>query len=183
MTVGTEAPLQRVRMSWDDYLRLPEHPRAEWVDGEVVLRVAPPVFAHGLAQAGLIGLLAPLLPDHHVVPAVFLVLPGNRVRLPDLMVVAERPPDGWVRSAPVLVVEVLSASTRPEDTIRKPTEYARGGVGQYWVVDPDQRAIDVWRNVDGGWEFLARVDDDHPEASVEVAGVTVPINLGDVLRD
>ena len=179
----SEEPLRRVRMSWEEYLELPERPRAEWVDGEAVLLMAPPVFDHGVVQMQLGVLLTPLFPDCYVVPEVHLVLPGNRVRLPDLMLVADRPADGWVRSAPLLVVEVLSPSTRSEDTIRKSVEYAEGGIGQYWVVDPDLRTADLWRTVDGGWELLAHVDDAHPAASVELAGVTVPIDLHQVLRD
>lgn len=182
MSVRREEPLRRVRMSWEEFLVLPEWPRAEWVDGEVVMRVAPPVFDHGVAQAQLTALLVPLFPHAYVVPEVFLVLPRNRVRLPDLMLVAERPADGWVRVPAILVVEVLSPSTRSEDTIRKSMEYAEGGAQQYWVVDPDLRAIDLWGNVDGEWELLARVDDDHPVAEVELAGVTVPIDLHQILR-
>jgi Uma2 family endonuclease len=182
VSVRREEPLRRVRMSWEEYLALPEWPRAEWVDGEVVLLMAPPVFDHGIVQTQLGVLLTPLFPDCYVVPEVYLVLPRNRVRLPDLMLVAERPPDGWVRSAPMLVVEVLSPSTRSEDTIRKSMEYAEGGAGQYWVVDPELRAIDLWRNAEGEWDLLARVDDDHPTAEVELAGVTVPLDLREVLR-
>lgn len=182
MSVKREEPLRRVRMSWDEYVALPDWPRAEWVDGEVVLLMAPPVFDHGAAQAQLAALLVPLLPDCHLAAEAYLVLPRNRVRLPDLMLVGERPADGWVRTAPLLVVEVLSPSTRSEDTIRKSMEYAEGGVGQYWVVDPELRAIDVWRNVDGEWDLLARVDDDHPTTEVQLAGATVPLELGQILR-
>lgn len=183
MSIRREEPLRRVRMSWEEFLALPEHPRAEWVDGEVVLLMAPPLFDHGLAQTQLTVLLASLFPDCYVVPEVYLELPRNRVRLPDLMLVAERPADGWVRSAPILVVEVLSPSTRSEDTIRKSMEYAQGGAEQYWVVDPDLRAVDLWRNVDGRWVLLARVDDDHPSVEVDLAGVSVPIDLAQILRD
>lgn len=183
MPIRYEEPLRRVRMSWEEFLRLPEWPRAEWVDGEVVMLMAPPVFDHGTAQTELIRLLAPLFPDDYLVPEVFLVLPRNRVRLPDLMLVAERPADGWVRTSPKLVVEVLSPSTRSEDTIRKSMEYAEGGVGQYWVVDPDLRAMDMWRNVEGEWELLARLDEEHPAAEVELAGVSVPLDLRSILRD
>jgi Uma2 family endonuclease len=181
--VRYEEPLRRVRMSWEEFLRLPEWPRAEWVDGEVVMLTAPPVFDHGTAQTELIRLLGPLFPGDYLVPEVFLVLPRNRVRLPDLMLVAERPADGWVRTAPKLVVEVLSPSTRSEDTIRKSMDYAAGGAGQYWVVDPDLRAMDMWRNVEGEWELLARLDEEHPTAEVELAGVSVPLDLRSILRD
>jgi Uma2 family endonuclease len=170
-------------MSWEEYLELPEWPRAEWVDGEVVFLMAPPVFDHGSAQMQLGAQLIRLFPAHYVVSEVFLVLPRNRVRLPDLMLVESRPSDGWVRDSPLLVVEVLSPSTRGEDTVRKSMDYAAGGVSQYWIVDPDLRAIDVWRLDDGDWDLVVRLDDDHPTAEVELAGVVVPLDLHQVLRD
>ena len=181
MSAPVEEPLRRVRMSWEDYLALPERPRAEWVDGEVVINVAPVRFDHGDAVGSLIGLLKSVFPDHYVVTEVGLWLPRNRLRAPDLMLVSERPDDAWVRDAAILVVEVLSPSTRSEDTIRKSMEYAAGGVGQYWVVEPDLRALDVWRLVDGEWELEARVDDAHPLAEVGLAGGVVPLDLRQVL--
>ena len=51
------------------------------------------------------------------------------------------------------------------------------------MVDPDLRAIDVRRTVDGEWEPVVRLDDAHPTAEVELADVTVPIDLRQVLRD
>lgn len=182
MPVPVEEPLRRVRMSWEEFLRLPERPRAEWVDGEAVINVAPVLFGHGDAVGRLFLLLGPLFPDHYLVTEVGLWLPHNRLRAPDLMMVTEPPDDGWVRAAPLLVVEVLSRSTRSEDTIRKSIDYARGGVGQYWVVDPELRAIDAWRLVDGEWELIVRVDDEHPSAAVELAGVTVPLDIEQILR-
>ncbi len=183
MSAPVEEPLRRVRMSWDEYLELPGRPRAEWVNGEVVIDVAPVRFDHGDAVGSLIGLLKPVFPDQYLVTEVGLWLPHNRLRAPDLMLVSERPDEDWVRDAPVLVIEVLSPSTRSEDTIRKSMEYAAGGVGQYWVVDPDHRAIDVWQLVDGEWELAARVDEKCPTAEVELAGVVVPLDLRQVLRD
>ena len=182
MPIPVEEPLRRVRMSWEEFLELPEHPRAEWVDGEAVLRMTPPVWGHGTAQSRLGAVLINTFPDGHLATEAFLVLPRNRVRLPDLMMVEEPPADGWVRTPPLLVVEVLSPSTRSEDTIRKSADYARGGVGQYWIVDPDLRTIDAWKLVEGEWEQLAHLDDTHPTAEVELAGVRVPLDIDSVLR-
>ena len=184
MPIPVEEPLRRVRMSWEEFLELPERPRAEWVDGEVVINVSPVRFSHGDAVGNLFGILKPLFPDHSVVTEVGLWLPHNRLRAPDLMLLRERPQevDGWIRDAPLLVVEVLSRSTRAEDTIRKSIDYARGGAGQYWVVDPELRAVDVWLLVEGEWELLARLDDRHPTAEVELAGVRVPLDIASVLR-
>jgi Uma2 family endonuclease len=177
-----EEPLLRVPMSWQQYLELPERPKAEWVDGVAVILNAPPRFDHGSAAAQLILLLGPLFPSHYVVTEVFLRLPRNRVRLPDVMLTGSRPDDGWVSEPPPMVSEVLSGSTRSEDMVRKSVEYAEAGIGQYWLVDPELRTIEVMGNVGGVWEVLARVDDDHPDAEVELEGVPVPIDLGQLLR-
>jgi len=170
-------------MSWEEYLALPEQPKAEWVDGEAVIAMTPVSREHGRVVPRLAALLIALYPAHDVLTEVGLQLPRNRLRAPDLMLTTRPGAAGpFVTESPLLCVEVLSPSTRSEDTIRKSMEYAEGGVGQYWVVDPELRAIDVWRNVDGGWELLARVDDAHPTAEVELAGVTVPIDLRQLLR-
>lgn len=176
-----EHGLRRLHMSWEDYLRLPEKPKAEWVDGEVV--VSPPVsFDHGDAVGGLVVALRTFLPGLRVVTEVGVWLPRNRLRAPDLMAVAQKPEGRWVTDPPVLVVEVLSPSTRSEDTMRKSREYLSAGISQYWIVDPEARAIDVFEAVDGEWERLLRLDDASPTGEVVVGGHgTVPVDLHDIV--
>jgi len=173
--------LQRLRMSWEEYLSLPERPKAEWVDGEVV--VSPPVSPdHGLGAVRLAVALTEALPGLFVMTEVGLRLPRNRLRAPDLMVTTTRPGGPSVTESPVLVVEVLSPSTRGEDTVRKSGEYAEGGVGQYWVVDPDHRSVDVYVHASGGWDLLLHLDETHPVGEVAVGdhGV-VPLDLATLL--
>ncbi|WP_148612040.1 Uma2 family endonuclease [Nocardioides rubriscoriae] len=179
MSVAEEG-LQLLRMSWDDYLLLPEKPKAEWVDGEVV--VSPPVsYEHGDAVISLAVALRTTLTGLRVVTEVGVWLPRNRLRAPDLMVVQRRPEGRWVTDPPVLVVEVLSPSTRSEDTMRKSGDYLSAGISQYWVVDPDARAIDVFEAVDGAWERVLRLDDAAPSGDVVVGGHgTVPLSLDEV---
>ena len=81
-----------------------------------------------------------------------------------------------------MVAEVLSRATRSEDMVRKSMEYAEGGVGQYWIIDPELRSIEVMGNSDGVWEVLARLDDDLPTGSVELAGVSIDLDLHQILR-
>jgi Uma2 family endonuclease len=175
--------LLRVPMSWEEYLALPERPRVEWVDGTAVFMNAPPLFEHGDAAMQLARIMLPLMPDLYLVPEVYLRLPRNRVRLPDLMLTDHRPPDGWVSDPPLMVTEVLSRATRSEDQIRKSMEYAEAGIGQYWIIDPELRMMDVYVLVDGVWETLAHLDDEQPVADVELAGVTVPLDLRIILRN
>ncbi|HEX6367782.1 MAG TPA: Uma2 family endonuclease [Longimicrobium sp.] len=53
--------------------------------------------------------------------------------------------DRGVESAPDLVVEVLSKSTRARDRTVKRERYAHYGVPEYWLVDLDRRQVEVYR--------------------------------------
>ncbi len=68
--------------------------------------------------------------------------------------------------------------------MRKSVEYADGGVGQYWVVDPQARVVEVLANAERAWETLFRLDDatttgevpvgDHGSVSIDLAEI-IPI--------
>ena len=66
--------------------------------------------------------------------------------LPDLMVrlALSTPPDTWAEMPiPVLVIEVLSPTTRRRDHEYKRAFYLRNGVAEYWIVDGEERTIRV----------------------------------------
>jgi Uma2 family endonuclease len=49
------------------------------------------------------------------------------------------------KGVPPLAIEILSPSTEREDRFEKRKEYARLGIGEYWIVDFPKRRIDVYR--------------------------------------
>lgn len=70
----------------------------------------------------------------------------NDIVQPDLIVIehsrlAIYREEGTVAGPPDIVVEILSPSTQSVDLIRKMALYARSGVPEYWVADPDRRAF------------------------------------------
>jgi Uma2 family endonuclease len=50
-----------------------------------------------------------------------------------------------VRGAPEIVVEIASPGTRKRDETIKRHLYERGGVSEYWVVDPDVEVVRVYQ--------------------------------------
>ncbi len=177
-----DSELLRFRMSWEEYLTLPDDLGAEWVDGEVVVGPRPAI-AHAYSAAQVIRLLTTHLPGLIVAGEGGLRLPRNRLRGPDVMVIEGWPEEQWVTEPPVLVVEVLSGATRAEDTIRKSAEYLEGGVGQYWLLDPERRALDVFTHTEDGWELLIHLDDSHPVSEVVVGEHgTVPVELRELVH-
>ncbi len=77
-------------------------------------------------------------------PAAVQILP-DVVREPDIFVVRpedrERVKGVPVQVRPILVVEVVSPSTRSLDLVEKAHDYALAGIPEYWAVDREHRAF------------------------------------------
>jgi Uma2 family endonuclease len=131
-------------LTYDDLQAFPDdNLRRELIDGELIVTAAPAtrhqrvvaklvhrLFAYCELQGGEV-LPAPLdvyFSDTNVVePDVIFVREENRIRFEKK----------FFRSAPDLVVEVSSPSTRRLELVRKRELYQRFGVPGYWVVDLD----------------------------------------------
>jgi Uma2 family endonuclease len=65
---------------------------------------------------------------------------------PDIVVVCDpsKLDDRGCNGAPDLVVEILSPSTVKYDLLYKFNKYLEAGVREYWIVDPDEKTLDVY---------------------------------------
>jgi Uma2 family endonuclease len=132
----------------EEYLRLPNEPRCELLWGHLVVTPAPAP-RHQLVSIALTLRLSgfALEKGHMLLTApADVALFEHTVLQPDLLLVdRERRAivDRWVGGAPDLVVEVLSPSTGRRDRVTKLALYARAGVPEYWIVDPETRTIDI----------------------------------------
>lgn len=124
------------------------------IEGELVVSPSPGV-AHQVVSMELSLILVSAAPaDLRVLAAPLDLLAGERsVLQPDLMVVPRELRSGaFVPTPPVLAVEILSPSSRRTDLVRKPEVLARFGVEHYWVVDPVNPAVRIFRLADGTYE-------------------------------
>src|SRR4029077_11965372 len=63
-----------------------------------------------------------------------------------------------LQGAPDLVVEILSPSTRPRDERLKRDLYERVGVDEFWLVDPDEDAVTIYRRGAEGFGLPDRIE-------------------------
>ena len=82
-----------------------------------------------------------------------VLLSDTSVVQPDLIVVLDEQAglvtDAHIAGAPALLVEILSDPRL--DRVRKRDLYARFGVPEYWIVDPDADRIEVYRHDGTGY--------------------------------
>lgn len=136
----------------DDLAKLPEDGlRYELVDGELLVS-ASPVRLHQRVSMNLSLLLSTAAPPGCEVLAGPFDWRVNRfnVFVPDLMVMRiEDVSDKRLEGVPLLAVEILSPSTRQRDLHLKRRAYESASLDWYWVVDPDEPSLTVFRLEDG----------------------------------
>ena len=73
---------------------------------------------------------------------------------PDLMVVCDRDKldDRGIRGAPDLVVEITSKNTKLYDRKIKMSLYESAGVREYWLIDPDNKTLEIYTLQDGSYQ-------------------------------
>ena len=146
---------RRPRKTVEDYMALPDDVRAELIDGDLYVTPAPTSRHQGIV-ANLLLILGPFMRESGLgrvyVSPLDVHLPSRDVVQPDLILVrtANRSiVQDWIRGVPDLVIEVTSPSHPERDRIVKRNLYARNGVPAYWLVEPEERGIEVLRLRDG----------------------------------
>lgn len=139
------------RVSYADLQRMPEDGnRYELYDGELYVVPSPPPI-HQIISRRIFVALADFTRVHggEVFFAPFdIVLSEYNVVQPDLIYFGPETarrirPREHVHFPPDVAIEVLSPSTARNDRGRKRDLMARYRVPEYWIVDPDERLIDV----------------------------------------
>ena len=128
--------------------------RYEIIEGELFVSCSPGL-THQIVSDNLITLLRNFLKLNRIGTAVStpgLILSENSGVIPDLVYFSnesrERVRSGErLRSAPDIVIEILSkgAENTRRDRIVKRHLYTKHGVPEYWIIDCQNRAIEIYR--------------------------------------
>ncbi len=162
-------------LTYEDYCALPEDgKRYQLIEGDVDVTPAPTTTHQRVSQN-----LESVLRDHvrrnrlgvlfHAPIDVLLAL--DTVVQPDIVFVSRERrslvTERGVEGPPDLVVEVLSPRTRRLDRTTKMRLYARSGVREYWLVDPEAQSLEILR-LSGGTYVLAQAASGMENASSEL---------------
>ena len=96
---------------------------------------------------------------------------GNRVRVPDLVVLTAAPQPEVLTEPPLLVIEILSPEDTYSDTQERAEDFRAMGVKTVWIVDPKTRTGRMCRGTD--WIEASRL---------EVKGTPLFVDLPEIFR-
>jgi Uma2 family endonuclease len=144
---------ENVRYTYADYLEWEGPERCQLINGEVFMMASPSV----VHQALVAGLLVQF--DHWLQGKPCRVFPApldvrlfpeednsdDTVVQPDLLVVCDKDKlgKGSVNGPPDLVIEIMSPSNSRRELFLKFQYYLEAGVREYWVIDPEEKKVQV----------------------------------------
>jgi len=140
-------------VTFEDYLEHYAYDYCEWVDGTVIQ-----LFPAGKSHNALIAYLAFLFQIYFewkpIGEVIILLFPMklrviNRGRMPDLIVCINDNPHPstatFIDGPADICVEVISPESVGRDRGKKFDEYERGGVPEYWLIDPLRKEARFYR--------------------------------------
>ena len=140
-----------LRLTYEDYCRIPFGERYELVEGELRRMTPSPTVFHQKISGRIEKALREWVDEHNLGEVydspIDVVLSEHNVVQPDILYISRERlgiiKEACIRGAPDLVVEILSPSTVEWDRVIKRRIYSRYGVREFWIVDPEGRSIEV----------------------------------------
>lgn len=142
----------------EDYFALPDSNRyVELSEGRLIMPPHP-TLSHQTALQNIFLKLQAFVEERQMGVVRFAPLPvrlwPGKIREPDIFFIAQEHADRLGERAcgvPDLAIEVISPATRRVDRVEKFVEYARAGVREYWLVDPEARSVEVYVHEEGAY--------------------------------
>lgn len=150
----------KIKFTYRDYKGLPESEtkRYELLEGELIMVPSPSTY-HQRISGNLEFLLRDFIEKNKLGEVLYAPLDvhlGEDVVQPDILFISKERSkiitEEEIHGAPDLVIEIFSPATAERDRTYKETLYARHGVREYWLVDPEEKTIEVMTLGKAGFE-------------------------------
>jgi len=174
-----------VRFTYQDYVNLPEseEKRYELIDGELYM-VPSPSTIHQFISKNIYSLLEEFVTANQLGTVLYspldVVLSNEDVLQPDLLFMSTNRAsiitDQNIQGAPDLVVEILSPGTASRDRTLKRVRYAKFGVREYWIVDPQSRTLEVLKASQTGFDSVRVYPEGTSATSPLLEGIQVDVS-------
>lgn len=172
-----------------DLLAIPEEQRFHEIIGGELVRKAMPTFEHGDAQSALVSRLkgpfqrrpgGDLPGGWWICTEVEIELAPQHVYRPDVVGwrrdrAQDRPSGTPILLRPDWICEVLSPSNPGSDRVRKLNHYHQFKVPHYWIVDPMEESLSVFRWMAEGYLLVRAAGRDERVHAEPFEAVELPV--------
>lgn len=172
-----------VHLTYEDYCALPDDGRRyQLIEGDLDVTPAPST-THQRVSQNLETILVRHVREQRLGillhAPVDVLLAKDTVVQPDIVFVARERRDivteRAIEGPPDLVVEVLSPRTRRVDRTTKMRIYARHGVRECWIVDPEARSFERFELRDGAYVLADSASGDEAVESAMFPSLRLPL--------
>lgn len=168
--------------TYQDYCSLPEGSPYQLIGGELVLTPAPGTY-HQVVSMKLELQMASFVLNHDLGLVLYapvdVYLGETETYQPDVVFISrERMPiiePARINGAPDLVVEILSPATAYYDLRKKYKTYEKCGVKEYWVVDPEEKSVQLFTLVGGKFTLDQEAEGEGEIASRVIQGLRISL--------
>jgi len=182
LPVGEIEIPQKEVYTYADYALLPEGAPYQLIGGKLVMTPAPTTY-HQIISMRLELKFANFVNENNlglVLDAPIDVYFGEKETYqPDIIFIARDRfhiiEAAMINGAPDLVVEILSPSTGYYDLKKKARTYARHGVREYWVADPEDKSIEVYKGQEEKFTLNQRIEEEGQIKSLVLDGLEVEV--------
>jgi len=152
---------EKHKYTYQDYLNTPDDTRYELIEGKLIMMTPAPTTQHQRISRKIEFILDKYITENElgeIFDAPYdVVLDNENVLQPDLLFISKDKmhiiEKKNIKGAPELVIEIISESTAYHDMIKKKQLYARFGIKEYWIVIPEESAIELYYLKDSSYQL------------------------------
>ncbi|MBI5207515.1 MAG: Uma2 family endonuclease [Candidatus Firestonebacteria bacterium] len=142
---------EKRKFTYEDYLKTPEDKRYELIEGELIMTPSPIIY-HQRISKKIYYELEKFIREKRIGEIFYapcdVHLDNGNVFQPDILFVSKNRlniiGEKNIQGAPDLIIEILSEATAYMDFGKKKRLYARFGVKEYWIADPQEKVIEIY---------------------------------------
>jgi len=152
---------EKHKYTYQDYLNTPDDTRYELIEGELIMMTPAPTPQHQIISGKIEIILHNYIAENKIGVILHapcdVVLDNENVFQPDIMLISKDKmhiiEEKNIQGAPELVIEIISESTAYHDMIKKKQLYARFGINEYWIIIPEESAIEIYCLKDSSYQL------------------------------
>jgi Uma2 family endonuclease len=146
----------------NDYEKLPEGAPYQLINGELIMSPSPDYF-HQKLVLNLALKLQYFIDNFNsgeiIIAPMDVHFSGTEIFQPDILFISNDKKSiiqDRIRGVPDLVVEILSPGTAYYDLTHKKNVYESSGVLEYWIIDPEEKRIEILENTETGFKTFSK---------------------------